>query len=914
MASPSMKNSFSLSSLPPSTPNVETPEQVRIRERPYNSLTKKPRKNEEKENWRKSWDSQSGKIGDDFTANYNYLMNTHLIDSCQSITDGKSHSNQSGKLVQISPESYPLADNNIEHKIKGLIYCMDCIETKLPPVNLRKRWKRHELTKEDLGRRRLKHETIHQELEALGRRIRFKKNVLESFSFTNGITNTRNGKIQSLNPTYKSIQTLEDRWQNLFIRSLEWEVTIEQLLGSYKRLKLLNNSADHNASSESTDEPASKYRRLNLSPSLRHEHSSHTSTGSEHLLMDTSVPPEDLCPQPIAPSHAPLSSSFSPKMVDLTQLTSDSENNNSEKVSHQTDLSRFSFDENLFTKDASIFNNSDRSAHNHAIIYHKHEDTDSEVDRHNTNTNLENSEAAQKSSENEMKTSELSSEDDETSWAYDSTAGGTKAVPTSEIYKTNTTGSPPDQTFVLKPSKFAESPKFADVGSGNSVAENPKTKSIKKLVNYAELLVRRTPKVKRYHHSSLHSQDEKFLPADSCDASGEYTTEEDEICDIYSSEDNLRRSDELHSTPKVTLRSKSSRVDRPRSMSILSHSSISQQMLNCFSNSESALNQMLTMSSHSVKTESSVNSSSTIEESSQFCDKSQSSSLKRHRKKHRRLRKSGSGSADNLSLAKSGRGSHHHRTFIVPQQLYKSESFSGSSRRLSFSGDKSGLSSDMRTLNNTTDAEMDELEEEAMVSDVDKMAEDKKKIKKKCSAVPNFKIGKSTSFFPVAKLRADFTSGAEEQTSSVGTIPDEAWDNYQEKYNSEAYSEELPDSELLHQTLHFGEDYGSFIDCHSDLIDDYESSVVESESEEDVERFISKCKLKFQWYEAMYDNEMNLSRLNKTKLRQLCRDIIRKLRIISEKLNDVADIKVTQIPRSKVPRGPQFAQFVLGDT
>lgn len=83
-------------------------------------------------------------------------------------------------------------------------------------------------------------QTIHQELEALGRRIRFKKNVLESFSFTNGITNTRNGKIQSLNPTYKSIQTLEDRWQNLFIRSLEWEVTIEQLLGSYKRLKLLN--------------------------------------------------------------------------------------------------------------------------------------------------------------------------------------------------------------------------------------------------------------------------------------------------------------------------------------------------------------------------------------------------------------------------------------------------------------------------------------------------------------------------------------------------------------------------------------------------------------------------------------------------------------------------------------------------
>lgn len=139
---------------------------------------------------------------------------------------------------------------------------------------------------------------------------------------------------------------------------------------------------------------------------------------------------------------------------------------------------------------------------------------------------------------------------------------------------------------------------------------------------------------------------------------------------------------------QVLLRAKSSRVDRPLSMSILSHPSPSvQHMLTCFSNSESALNQMLNLSSNSVKTESSVNSSSTIEESqesSQFCEKSQTSSLKRHRKKHRKLRKSGSGSADNLSSAKTvGRSPYHvNSTFTVTQpQLSKSESFSGKFQR-----------------------------------------------------------------------------------------------------------------------------------------------------------------------------------------------------------------------------------------
>lgn len=68
-------------------------------------------------------------------------------------------------------------------------------------------------------------QAIHEELEALGRRIRSKKKS----SLT---------KIQNL--SYKSLRSVEDRWSQLYLRSIEWEVCIEQLLGSHKRLKLLN--------------------------------------------------------------------------------------------------------------------------------------------------------------------------------------------------------------------------------------------------------------------------------------------------------------------------------------------------------------------------------------------------------------------------------------------------------------------------------------------------------------------------------------------------------------------------------------------------------------------------------------------------------------------------------------------------
>lgn len=84
--SKSMKMSFSLSSLQPSSNSLESPEHARmLADRPYNSLTKK-RKDPEQEQWRRSWGSREDNKDDFWAAiqsNYNYIMDTNLIDSCK---------------------------------------------------------------------------------------------------------------------------------------------------------------------------------------------------------------------------------------------------------------------------------------------------------------------------------------------------------------------------------------------------------------------------------------------------------------------------------------------------------------------------------------------------------------------------------------------------------------------------------------------------------------------------------------------------------------------------------------------------------------------------------------------------------------------------------------------------------------
>ncbi|XP_055909920.1 klarsicht protein isoform X3 [Eupeodes corollae] len=64
---------------------------------------------------------------------------------------------------------------------------------------------------------------------------------------------------------------------------------------------------------------------------------------------------------------------------------------------------------------------------------------------------------------------------------------------------------------------------------------------------------------------------------------------------------------------------------------------------------------------------------------------------------------------------------------------------------------------------------------------------------------------------PVPSVR-EYTTGTEDHHSSFSET---AWDNYQEKYNSENYSEGF-DSDAARRLLEFGDDYRNFLDSQSD--------------------------------------------------------------------------------------------------
>ncbi|XP_075160490.1 klarsicht isoform X3 [Haematobia irritans] len=94
---------------------------------------------------------------------------------------------------------------------------------------------------------------------------------------------------------------------------------------------------------------------------------------------------------------------------------------------------------------------------------------------------------------------------------------------------------------------------------------------------------------------------------------------------------------------------------------------------------------------------------------------------------------------------------------------------------------------------------------------------------------PNFRVGSITTAYmtnearlgSLAKLAnymndeeqlGEYTTGTEDHHSSFSET---AWDNYQEKYNSENYSEGF-DSDAARKLMEFGDDYRNFIDSQSD--------------------------------------------------------------------------------------------------
>lgn len=139
--------------------------------------------------------------------------------------------------------------------------------------------------------------------------------------------------------------------------------------------------------------------------------------------------------------------------------------------------------------------------------------------------------------------------------------------------------------------------------------------------------------------------------------------------------------------------------------------------------------------------------------------------------------------------------------------------------------------------------------------------------------LPQFKIGEKTSYLTTTIRGASpgkLSIKAEEQSSSLS---EQAWDSYQEKYLSEAYSE-THDSDAARRLLEFGEDYRNFLDSQSDWSNQSNTfsprfprkflqpiNAVDSDNDSDCEemkKLLKLCHEKLKYNEEVYYEHFNI--------------------------------------------------------
>ncbi|XP_043596428.1 uncharacterized protein LOC122573733 isoform X2 [Bombus pyrosoma] len=563
------------------------------------------------------------------------------------------------------------------------------------------------------------------------------------------------------------------------------------------------------------------------------------------------------------------------------------------------------------TEEVASFNTSDRKSKNCATFYFRHLDTDSEQ-------NEEAAIVAEDSSEEE--------------WTY--TSSRVNNV-TTEQRKTNVLvrldfGEGQSQprasegnakTSEMKPVKETSNMEGVNETSNETDASsrcekdsddetrNDKT-SIQRLIKEVEKLVgeeRRNGATKTFpqlilddkegitnNHRAKYARIKEWLklnsvrshdgrstsqPLDSCDASGEYTTEESDgerqsvsSEDLQSSVATYRRFEgalgctsqsvsqeifddaektpinEAHpmldtSTPKVVMRSKQKHNGpRPWSVSCISqignNSNLNQtnDPISQFSISETALHQLIaTPPTKSVSLDATGsrksfnNSTSTLLEESIICHDGRVVRNSSLRRKKSRLRKknlgrksdsSSEGVTANHSAGSDGSSSNQQRS---PRKisgnramrtisrdchgrlttLVKSGSFSGCTAHQQLSAERTIVSDPtppFRLPCCTSVASTSETE-----------GEEQRNYTRGCFAyydtVPSNK--------ELCNQQLNVDSDIEMNSLGNNSISDQAWDNYQEKYMSEPYSE-APDVETARRLLDFGDDYRNFLDSQSD--------------------------------------------------------------------------------------------------
>lgn len=342
-------------------------------------------------------------------------------------------------------------------------------------------------------------------------------------------------------------------------------------------------------------------------------------------------------------------------------------------------------------------------------------------------------------------------------------------------------------------------------------------------------------------------------PVTDCEASGEYTSEEsghasdsseeitDSVATCLQGADHMQTSTEglgSESTPqhKVTMRVKSTsrrHSDRPWSVSCLSQLTRTSRQslvddakmaetstaLANFSISESALHNLsppqYKNTSESDSKNCSRNAPSTVN------SVGSKNSLRRRRAKLRKKSYSSNKRSESGSEIPTSDVSRN-----ILRSMTKSESFSMGTALME---DLSVAISMMTIVKDVQDSAPPQKPE----------SEDEQKMMK-----PDFKIGSLTNVYanPQANLGslaalANYNHEKNDQdmnetgTENMSSLHDSEsmWDNYMEKYNSEAYSEDR-DVDGARRLLEFGDDYRNFIDSQSDCCSSLSAANIDSMS------------------------------------------------------------------------------------
>ncbi|XP_053676030.1 klarsicht protein [Anopheles nili] len=304
-----IKPSLSLNSLPPQVPPEGSDmAQHRLRiDRPYNSLKKK--RDTERELWRRSWGSghshsscslqssttNTGLGKDDFWAalqpNYNYIMDTNLLDSCREARgeiEGPVHRDDLEDDVNCCRKA--LLKPAQTHRFYGdprllrqWIKDMENRVVRVPSVTETKR-----LSIEQLQKLAAEHEELYREIKSNSRAVAAcirscerdrkcassasgKGSLTPEIEVSLGSSSSTSGHSRSVVPTdgkgkengSSGVKGLERRYYLLYLKAFEIQCLLEGLLESK------SSSSDNNASLSDTDEePANKLARVS-SPSVK---------------------------------------------------------------------------------------------------------------------------------------------------------------------------------------------------------------------------------------------------------------------------------------------------------------------------------------------------------------------------------------------------------------------------------------------------------------------------------------------------------------------------------------------------------------------------------------------------------------------------------------------------------------------